>query len=361
MLSEPNKCSIDSSCNFFPSLYDFLINEIGMSVLLIIYSTDIFRRRTKEKTNFFQTEKGKKFVSVENTQEMMIFGEVTLNKKLLDFLSQKKIILHFFNYYGYYSGSYYPREHYNSGYMILQQAEYYKEHQKRLKLAKAFVTGSCLNIIKNLNYYFKRGTDVGRNIEMVEDYQERIDRADSVEELMALEGNVRERYYDSFNQIIKNDEFSIEKRTRRPPKNQLNALISFGNSLVYTTVLSEIYKTHLDPRIGYLHTTNFRSFTLNLDIAEIFKPIITDRLIFSLTNRKQIQKKHFHEEAGGILLKETGRKTFVKSFDERLKQTIEHPSLDKKVSYRRLIRLELYKLQKHLMEEKEYEPYVMSW
>ena len=117
----------------------------------------------------------------------------------------------------------------------------------------------------------------------------------------------------------------------------------------------------MDPRIGYLHTTNFRSFTLNLDVAEIFKPIITDRLIFSLTNKGQIQKKHFEEEAGGILLKETGRKIFVKAFDERLKQTIQHPSLDKKVSYRRLVRLELYKLQKHLMEEKEYKPYLLSW
>jgi len=178
---------------------------------------------------------------------------------------------------------------------------------------------------------------------------------------MALEGNIREQYYDSFNQIIKSDDFSMEKRTRRPPKNQLNALISFGNSLIYTTVLSEIYKTHLDPRIGYLHTTNFRSFTLNLDVAEIFKPIITDRLIFSLTNKGQLQKNHFEEEAGGILLKETGRKIFVGTFDERLKQTIQHPSLDRNVSYRELIRLELYKIQKHLMGEKEYKSYVLSW
>ena len=330
-----------------------------MKRTIYIFSEGELKR--KQNTIFFETEEGKKFVPVENTNEIMIFGEITLNKKLLDFLSQKEIILHFFNYYGYYSGSYYPREHHNSGYMILKQAEHYMDSQKRFLLAKEFVIGSCSNLLRNLNYYQNRGVEVEPHIEKIEDYQTRIDKTDSIENLMALEGNIREQYYDSFNKIIKSDDFTIEKRTRRPPKNQLNALISFGNSLVYTTVLSEIYKTHLDPRIGYLHTTNFRSFTLNLDVAEIFKPIITDRLIFSLINRGQIQKKHFHEEAGGILLKENGRKIFVKAFDERLKQTIQHPSLDRKVSYRRLIRLELYKLQKHLMGEKKYAPYVLSW
>lgn len=330
-----------------------------MKNTIYIFSGGELKR--KQNTIFFETEEGKKFVPVENTSEIMIFGEVTLNKKLLDFFSQKEIILHFFNYYGYYSGSYYPREHHNSGYMILKQAEHYMDSQKRLVLAKEFVVGSCANLLRNLNYYRNRDVEVAPQIERIEDFQARIDKADNVENLMALEGNIREQYYDSFNKIIKSDDFSMEKRTRRPPENQLNALISFGNSLTYTTVLSEIYKTHLDPRIGYLHTTNFRSFTLNLDVAEIFKPIITDRLIFSLTNKGQLQKKHFEEETGGILLKETGRKIFVKAFDERLKQTIQHPSLDKKVSYRRLIRLELYKLQKHLMEEQKYEPYVLSW
>ncbi|MBC8232916.1 type I-B CRISPR-associated endonuclease Cas1 [bacterium] len=330
-----------------------------MKNTIYIFSGGELKR--KQNTIFFETEEGKKFVPVENTSEIMIFGEVTLNKKLLDFFSQKEIILHFFNYYGYYSGSYYPREHHNSGYMILKQAEHYMDPQKRLVLAKEFVIGSGANLLRNLNYYRNREVEVEPYIEKIEDYQTRIDEADGVEKLMALEGNIREQYYDSFNKIIKSDDFSMEKRTRRPPKNQLNALISFGNSLIYTTVLSEIYKTHLDPRIGYLHTTNFRSFTLNLDVAEIFKPIITDRLIFSLTNKGQLQKKHFEEEAGGILLKEAGRKIFVGTFDERLKQTIQHPSLNRKVSYRELIRLELYKLQKHLMEEQKYEPYVLSW
>lgn len=126
-------------------------------------------------------------------------------------------------------------------------------------------------------------------------------------------------------------------------------------------ILSEIYKTHLDPRIGYLHATNFRRFTLNLDIAEIFKPIIVDRLIFTLVGKKMLTKRDFEKDMGGISLKEKGRKLFVQEFDKRLKSTIAHRGLGRNVSYQRLIRLEAYKLQKHFMQEEKYEPFISRW
>lgn len=122
--------------------------------------------------------------------------------------------------------------------------------------------------------------------------------------------------------------------------------------------LSEIYKTYLDPRIGYLHSTNFRRFSLNLDIAEIFKPIIVDRLIFSLVNKKMLTKKHFEKLTDGILLSEEGRKVFISELDKKMQTTVQHRHLGKSVSYRRLIRLEL---QKHLLGEKPYESYTAKW
>jgi CRISP-associated protein Cas1 len=131
--------------------------------------------------------------------------------------------------------------------------------------------------------------------------------------------------------------------------------------MVYTAALSEIYKTHLDPRIGYLHTTNFRRFSLNLDVAEIFKPIIADRLIFTLLNKGMITPNDFEDGTEGITLKEKGRNTFLQQFDEKMKTTVKYQSLNKEVSYRMLIRLELYKIEKHLMGEKNYEPLVASW
>jgi len=96
--------------------------------------------------------------------ELHIFGEVTLNKEVLEFLSQNEIILHFYNYYGYYVGSYYPREHYNSGFMILKQAECYLDREKRLELARKFVIGAVQNIEKVLNYYNSRGVNLSQII-----------------------------------------------------------------------------------------------------------------------------------------------------------------------------------------------------
>jgi len=179
--------------------------------------------------------------------------------------------------------------------------------------------------------------------------------------LMAIEGNIRDRYYAAFNEIIKDDDFSFDKRTRRPPRTKLNALISFGNSLLYVAVLSEIYKTHLDPRIGFLHTTNFRRFTLNLDVAEIFKPIIVDRAIFAMLNKQMLRENHFMKELEKVYLNEKGREIFVREFEDKLKATIKHERLKRNVSYRRLIRMELYKLEKHLMGESEYKPFVARW
>jgi CRISPR-associated protein Cas1 len=100
---------------------------------------------------------------------------------------------------------------------------------------------------------------------------------------------------------------------------------------------------------------------LNLDIAEVFKPIITDRVIFSLLNRQMLQDKHFMKELGGVYLNEVGRKIFIEEMEKKLHSTIKHERLKRNVSYRTLIRLELYKLEKHLMGEYSYTPFEARW
>jgi len=331
-----------------------------MSESIYIFSSGELKR--KHNTVYFETSDGEqKYLPIENIRDIHFFGQVTLNKEFLEFVSQKNVILHFYNYYDYYVGSYYPREHYNSGYMILKQAEHYLDYEKRLLLARKFVVGAIENIKKVLGYYISRGKEsLKEKLERIEFLEESAYAEDQVEGLMGIEGNVRDIYYSCFNEITEREEFFIDERTKKPPSNNMNALISFGNSLLYTAVLSEIYKTHLDPRIGYLHTTNFRRFTLNLDISEIFKPVIVDRVIFSLVNKGAITPRDFEEKLGGIYLKEKGRKLFVQNFEERMKVTIQYKNLGK-VSYRRLIRLELYKLEKHLMGEEEYQPYISQW
>lgn len=317
----------------------------------------------KDNTVCFESSDGRKqYLPIEDINDIYIFGEVTVSKKFLEYATQKQILLHFFNYNEYYVGTYYPREHYNSGYMILKQAEHYLNDKKRKVIAEKFVAGSAKNILQVLKYYISRGkTDIGITVEKIQELLNTLNHDMDIEAMMAIEGNIRETYYQAFDFILENEDFVFDKRTRRPPQNNLNTLISFGNSILYTIVLSEIYNTHLDPRIGFLHTSNQRRFTLNLDVAEIFKPLLVDRVIFTLVGKKMLTAKHFDRKAGGILLKDEGRKVFVQEMDNRLKTTIDHKKLGQKVSYRNLIRMELYKLEKHLIGEQEYEPFVSLW
>ena len=331
-----------------------------MKKTVYIFSNGTLRRKCN--TIAFEVEGERtKYLPIEDVSSVMVFGEVDFNKKLLEFISQKEIVLHYFSYYGYYMGSFYPREHYNSGYMILRLAEYYLDGNKRLELAKAFVGGAYRNIRQVIKYYLNRGKELDLILESIESLGKSIEHSMTVAELMAIEGNIRERYYSAIDIIVDDPEFHFGERTRRPPKNNMNAFISFGNSVLYTTVLSEIYKTHLDPRIGYLHSTNFRRFTLNLDVAEIFRPILVDRLIFSLISRGSITSKSFIKGSEGVFLNEKGRKTFIEEMDKRLATSIKHRSTGRNVSYRRLIRMELYKLEKHLMGEETYSPFVAQW
>lgn len=330
-----------------------------MKKIIYIFSDGELKRQ--DNTLKFHCDETNRFLPVEDISDIFVFGEVDINKKLLELLSQKEIVMHYFNYYGYYMGTFYPREHLNSGYMILKQAEFYQNQDKRIEIARAIVKGALKNIRQVLKYYANRGKDLETSIQRIQEFEGQLDRCSDISELMAVEGNARECYYKSFDTIIENKDFVFEKRTRRPPKNHLNSLISFGNSIMYTLVLSEIYKTHLDPRIGFLHATNFRRFSLNLDVAEIFKPILIDRVIFALLSKKMVTKKDFESGLGGIVIKDKAKKLFVEELDNKLKTTIKHRELGREVSYRRLIRMELYKLEKHLMGEKEYEPFVARW
>lgn len=130
---------------------------------------------------------------------------------------------------------------------------------------------------------------------------------------------------------------------------------------MYTAIVSEVYKTMLDPAISYLHEPSSKRFSLSLDIAEIFKPFIIDPLVFSLVNNRRIQGKHFDDLDGMVYLSEEGRKLFLAAFDEKMKSTFKHRKLGRNVSYRYLIRLEAYKLIKHVIGDESYKPFKAWW
>jgi len=318
------------------------------------------RLKRKQNTIYFENVDGKIPIPLNNISSIFAMGELDINSKLLIYLSQNKIPVHFFNYYGYYSGTYYPREYLNSGFLVVKQVQHYLDSEKRQVIADEFVETAVYNILKNLMHYKKNDKDVDLEIEKIKREAKSIRDTKNIPELMSIEGRVRETYYNCFNKILRPG-FEFEKRVKRPPDNMINALISFGNSLVYGTCLSEIYHTQLNPTISYLHEPGERRFSLSLDLSEVFKPVIADRIIFKLINNRMLKPEHFEEELNSCYLNDAGRRIFITEYDSKLKTTIQHKDLKRKVSYQRLMRLEAYKLVKHLIGEKEYSGLRMWW
>jgi CRISPR-associated protein Cas1 len=301
-----------------------------------------------------------KVLPVEKIYSIYVYGRVTIRSGALSYLMHHNIPTHFFNKYGFYEGSFYPREALVSGDLLIKQAGHFLNMEKRLELAKEFVKGSLENIILNLQYYERTKGKLEEDIQKIKEFTTLIDLQNNIQQLMALEGNARQIYYQSFNKIFP-DEFHFDKRSKQPPENMINCLISFGNSLVYSTCLTEIYNTQLNPTISYLHEPSERRFSLALDLAEIFKPLLADRTIFKIVNKGIISKEHFKKELNYCLLNNSGKRIFLENYDERLKTTIKHRSLKRSVSYQRLVRLECYKLMKHLLGIKKYKAFRIWW
>lgn len=302
----------------------------------------------------------KRVIPVEDVDSLMIFGEINFNARMLRFLTKNNIPAHVFNYYGHYSGSYYPRDYLLSGFLLVHQVEHYKNYKKRIRLAMQLVEGAASNMLRNLKYYDGRAGELGDYIKRIEAHLEQVPLAGDVQELMGLEGNIRQTYYETF-PVILGEKYDFNKRVKQPPDNAVNALISFGNSMVYTTCLTEIYRTQLSPLISFLHEPGVRRYSLALDMAEIFKPMLADRVLFACLNQGRINHTHFDRSLNFCHLTKKGRKTFVEVFEEKLQTTIKHRKLNRKVSYRRLIRLECYKLVKHLTGAEAYEPFKAWW
>lgn len=300
-----------------------------------------------------------RYLPVEDINEFYVFGSLRANSALFNFLGQKDIAVHFFDYYENYTGSFMPRDSLLSGRMLLAQTSAYQNKKKRLVIAQKFIESAAYNIIKNLQYYNRRGKEMEDVITSIKGYASRLLETTSVEELMGVEGMIRQTYYAAFNLIL--NDFEMGVRTKRPPENEVNALISFGNMMCYTLCLRAIHQTQLNPTISFLHTPGERRYSLALDIAEVFKPVIIDRVIFKVLNKKEIQEKHFDKKLNKCLLNESGKKIFVKAIEDKLVETFKHRSLNRNVSFRHLIKLECYKLSKHLLGIEEYKPFKMYW
>ncbi len=301
-----------------------------------------------------------KYIPVEGVDALYIFGSVDTNSALYNFLGRKGVSVHFFDYHEHYTGSFCPKEQLLAGKMQVQQTKAYLNKKKRMHLARGILEAATHNMARNLRYYARKGKGTEEELLLLDTYRAEIAATESVPELMGIEGNCRQVYYRGFDRILTH--FNMEGRSKQPPKNPVNALISFGNMMCYTACLDQIYHTQLNPTISFLHEPGTRRYSLSLDLAEVFKPLLVDRLIFRMLNKREIAEQDFDADMGRISLKDGARKQFIRGFDEFSRSTLKHKQLGRKVSYRHLIRLECHKIAKYVLGmADEYKGYRMEY
>lgn len=322
-----------------------------METLYLLADAQLSRRNNTIRI----TAKGKKArqFPVETLRHIVVTGPAQFNSELVTFLGKHGVRLSFLDYYGYFSGSLEAARPHASGNVHLAQARLILDEQQRLNLGKLIMKAGIQNIIGNLRYYLYRGkTTLKPAITAIQDYQQNLLQAEQIHQMMGYEGLARQTYYAAWALI--NPALKIEKRTKQPPTDQINALISFGNGLVYSACKNELAKTHLDLTLSFVHAPTQTRTSLALDLAEIFKPIITDKIIFNLVNHNVFNTGDFQEGEGFCLLSETGRHKVIDSFREKM----DREEVDEVYGYKALILREAFRIQAHILGLADYRPYV---
>jgi CRISPR-associated protein Cas1 len=289
---------------------------------------------------------------VESLKHIIVAGTSQFNSELLTFLGKRDVRVSFLDYYGNFAGSLEAARPHASGAVHLAQAGIILDQEKRLALGKQILSAALHNLIANLRYYSYRGNVALKpTIAEIRKHSQNLHQVDSVERMMGCEGLSRQAYYAAWRHI--NPALAIEKRTRRPPKDRINALLSFCNGLVYSVCRNELAKTHLDLTLSFIHAPTQARASLALDLAEIFKPVLADRLIFALMNRQMLGDRDFEEADNMCRLSEAGRREIVDGFREK----VDLEQLEDMRGYRAVILRESFRLQAHILGMEPYNAY----
>ena len=311
----------------------------------------------KDYTLLFETKDDKKFLPVEVTEKLNIYSDVILTSNFFEYMAKHDIDVAIFNQYGKFCGLFCCNRHAASSNLIVKQASFYNDERKRLFLAKSMITAAVHNMRSNVRYYYKKNRLQKEDIDCLTAFIRQINEAVSIQSLLLTEAQCRQYYYTVMRRIIDSQEFNFQQRRKRPPQDEVNAMISFGNVFLYEKIATEIHKSSLDIKIGFLHATNRRQNSLNLDIAEIFKPLIVDRVIFTVIHKKILKASEHFEPFGenGIYLNAEGKKRFIYELRKKLysRITVRNHS----ITYHALIKNEIWKIQQLIEKGEKYKPY----
>lgn len=256
-----------------------------------------------------------------------------------------------------------------SGNVLLRRAQYeaLNDPGRSSDIARSIVAGKVRNTRGIVQRSAREAEDAEDKTVLEETARElgsvlkALSRSYGLPEIRGLEGQAGRVYFDTLSRMVRSDrgEYVFNGRNRRPPRDRMNALLSFVYALVLSDCVSACEGVGLDPQFGYLHALRSGRPSLALDLMEELRPILADRLALSLVNRRQLRPKDFDERAGGAVnLNETGRKTVIVAYQKRKQEEVGHPILDQQVPLGLVPHVQARLLARHLRGDAEiYAPY----
>lgn len=324
-------------------------------------------------------------VPLAHVDNVIVFGNVSLSAPIVQLLLDHGIQASFLSYGGRFRGRLTPAATRGA---VLRQAQYRvaENPERKHELARAFVRGKLLNARNRLLRFARQerrmaqgegershgaqsmtgseeappaGAELRRLARDVNALVGGLERASTLDTLRGIEGHAARLYFSGFRLRVKSSGFAFERRTRRPPRDPVNALLSFGYALLQAQIDGFVQAVGLDPYVGYLHEVRHGKPSLVLDVMEEFRPVFVDGLVLTLLNRQQLQAQHFKERMGGVELTDEGRRVFLGEFEDRLRTEFTHPLLKERVTWRRCFEVQVRILARALLGQvPAYVPFV---
>lgn len=277
-------------------------------------------------------------VPVHTLESVVCFGHTTVSSPLIGFLGERGVGMTFLSTYGRFLGRIEGPVH---GNVLLRKAQYAAacDSERTTLLARTFTMSKLANA-RNVLLRAARdhpdaasGDALRRAAGQMAEIATQLSIERSLDTMRGLEGAAAQIYWRVFDRMIRANrtDFFFRERSRRPPLDNMNALLSFGYSLLANDMRSALESVGLDPAMGYLHTLRPGRPALALDMMEELRAWHSDRLALGLVNLRRLQGKDFEQSATGVFMSEGARRLFLETWQKRKREEIEHPFIEQKV------------------------------
>ncbi len=291
-----------------------------------------------------------------HTSQVCVLGNVTVTTPALRELLQREIPVLYYSYGGWFYGMATGLAHKNAE-LRIAQFRAAADRAASLALAQRFIRAKIRNC-RTLLRRNHRG-DVGSALRALERFAKDAERADSVERLLGIEGNAARVYFGAFSGMLRPKgevgevswRMDFDGRNRRPPRDPVNALLSFAYALLVKDWTITLSAVGFDPFVGFYHRPRYGRPALALDLMEEFRPLVADSVVLRTVNEGIVGANDFVATAGGVALRESGRKRFLQAYERRMDRLVTHPAFGYRLSYRRVLLVQARLLARYLMRE----------